>query len=195
MDVAEFSRIVFGRGGCIVHAVSGTTDGNAEKTGRKPGLWRRLVVEPILGQLKQGISPDKLGWSIAAGVTVGIFPVWGTRAWICLLVGWLLKLNQPVLHGFKSLFYPVQVILMIPFIQMGQMIYGEPRLGLSAEVLKREFEQGAWDFAREFGWIILRASTAWLLVAPLLLIGLKWIVTPILRKAGVKGGEQKEAAC
>lgn len=175
--------------------MSGKDEEIAGEAGRKPGLWRRLVVDPVVGQLKQGISPDKLGWSIGAGVTVGIFPVWGTRAWICLLTGWLFKLNQPVLHIFKSMLYPVQVILMIPFIQMGQMLYGEPRLRLSAEILKREFDHGAWEFAREFGWIILRASTAWLLVAPFLLLGLKWIVTPILRKAGVKSAKKKEAAC
>lgn len=167
--------------------MSGGDEENADDTGGRLSWWRRFVVEPVVGQLRQGISPDKLGWSIGAGVAIGVFPVWGTRAWICLLVGWLFKLNQPVLHGFKSLFYPVQMLLIIPFIQMGQWIYGKDPLRISAGMLKESFSAGAGDFWREFGWVILRATTAWVLVAPVVLVILKWVVTPLLRKAGMKG--------
>jgi uncharacterized protein (DUF2062 family) len=178
----------------MVGAVSGTDDEPTEATGRKPGWWRRLVVAPVMGQLKQGIAPDKLGWSIGIGVTIGIFPVWGTRAWICLLVGWLFQLNQPVLHAFKSLLYPVQVLLLIPFMQMGQLIFGKPPLKISIEFLKGELARGPLEFWSEFGWLMLRATVAWMLVAPVLLFVLKWTVTPLLRRARWRNRSGKEAA-
>lgn len=136
----------------------------------------------MVGQLKQGISPEKLSWTIAVGLTLGIFPVLGTRAWLCLAAGWLFKLNQPVLHSFKSIAYPLHLALMIPFIQLGQRLYGQPPLKISIEILKGEVAKGAMSFWQEFGWIILRAATAWLLVAPFVLLAVKWLGTPVLRR-------------
>ncbi len=149
---------------------------------KKPGLWRRWVVDPVIGQLKQGISPDKLGWTIGAGLGLGICPVLGTRAWLCLLAGWWFKLNQPVLHTFKSLAYPLHLALIIPFIQMGQWLYGQERVRISLEMIRAEVAADALGFLRDFGWIVLRATSAWLLVAPVVVVALKFIVTPILRK-------------
>jgi len=171
----------------------GADDEMPEDANRKPGLWRRFVIDPILGQLKQGISVEKLAWSIGAGMTIGICPVWGTRAWICLLVGWLFKLNQPALHTFKSLLYPLQIVLMIPFIQMGQVVFGDPPLEISVEFLKSEFSRGFWVFLGRFGWLISKAAVAWLLVSPAMLFLLKWSLTPVLRKAGSKFRKSKEA--
>lgn len=156
-------------------------DDPSESDGKKPGLWRRWVVKPIVQQLKQGTSPDKLGWTIGTGVSVGIFPVFGIRGWICLFAGVFFKLNQPLLHTFKGLMYPVHLALIIPFIQMGQWIYGQPSLEISLDALKNEVEKGIWPFWQEFGWVVLRAATAWLLVAPLLLVIVKWLVAPALR--------------
>lgn len=152
-----------------------------ETDGEKPGLWRRWVVRPVVQQLKQGTSPDKLGWTIATGVTLGIFPVFGIRGWVCLFAGVLFKLNQPLLHTFKGLMYPLHLALVIPFIQMGQWIYGRPPLHISLDALKNEVERGLWPFWQEFGWVVLRASTAWLLVAPVLLLLVKELVSPALR--------------
>lgn len=173
--------------------MSSTDATDSDEKRHKLNCWRRFVVEPVMGQLKQGISADKLGWSIGAGVTIGIFPVWGTRAWICLLVGWMFKLNQPILHGFKSLLYPVQVVLLIPFIQMGQMIFGQAPLRISMDYLKDEFGRGVWEFLSRFGWVIFHAAVAWMLVAPVMLFALKWMLTPMLRKAGSKIPKIKEA--
>ena len=174
--------------------VSAEVNGSPEETtlgsGEKPGWWRRWVVNPVVGQLKQGISADKLGWTIGVGVTLGIFPILGTRAWLCLLAGWAFKLNQPVLHSFKSLVYPLHLVLMIPFIQMGQWLFGREPLRISMGMLKDEIAGGAMHFWQEFGWVILRAATAWLLVAPVILLVLKWAVTPVLRKLG----KMKESA-
>lgn len=148
--------------------------------------WKRWVTNPILAQLKQGISPEKLGWTIGAGVTLGIFPILGTRAWLCLIIGWWFKLNQPVLHAFKSLSYPLHVLLIIPFIRMGQWLYGQEPFRLSFEFLRAEFTRDPWGFWKGFGWVILRAASAWLLVAPFAIIIIRLIVTPILRHMKVK---------
>lgn len=42
---------------------------------QRSSWWRRWFVQPITKQLTQGITPEKLGWTIASGVVLGIFPI------------------------------------------------------------------------------------------------------------------------
>ena len=95
-------------------------------------------------------------------------------------------MNQPVLHSFKSLVYPLQLALMIPFIQLGQRLYGKEPLRISVGMIRASLEADAMGFWRDFGWAILRAASAWLLLAPLILLVSKAIATPLLRKMRLK---------
>jgi len=160
----------------------------------KPGIWRRWLIDPVIGQLKQGTSPDKMAWTIGAGVGLGICPLLGTRGWLCLLAGWWFKLNQPVIHAFKSLAYPAHLALIIPFIHLGQWIYREPPLRLTIGTIRVRVEADAMGFLHDFGWVVLRATSAWLLVAPLVIVILKFVLTPVLRKAGLRGKSEGEKA-
>ena len=60
---------------------------------RRPSLWRRWVVNPVVQQLTQGTSPAKIAQATAYGVTLGIFPIIGSTTLLSLLVGIPLKLN------------------------------------------------------------------------------------------------------
>ena len=167
-----------------MHDADAVSGENVEriKTGSQKGFWRRWIVDPLRAQLVQGISVECLGWTIAAGVTLGIFPLFGVRAWICLFVGWLFRLNQPVLHLFKSLSYPLHLALLLPFVQFGQRLFGEPPLEISMKLFEESFNRGFGAFLQEFGGILLRAGVAWLLVAPVLLVVLRLVATPVLRR-------------
>lgn len=174
---------------CLVRGVPDTdaVPSSLAAEGNSRGGWvQRWIVRPLARQLKQGITPGKLAWTIASGITLGIFPVFGTRAWLCLAVGAGFKLNQPILHTFKGLTYPAHLALIIPFIQFGQWLCGRAALDLSVGSLKQQASAGLWEFFQEFGWVILRASAAWLLVAPFLLLGLKWLLTPAMNRLAKK---------
>ena len=60
--------------------------------------WKRWFIHPILKQLTQGISADKLAWTIAIGCAAGIFPVMGTTSIVCFFAAAYLRLNQPVIQ-------------------------------------------------------------------------------------------------
>jgi len=144
-------------------------------------------------QLKAGISPEKLGWTISGAVVIGIFPIMGTTTILCLLVGWIFKLNQTVLHVFKSLVYPLHLILILGFIRMGQKLHGVPLLALSIPQMVTRFKTDPMQFARDFGLAAWHGITAWMIVAPFLAILIKMLATPLLRKAARKIQSRKEA--
>ena len=176
-----------------MHVAGGVNGEIEEISNSEPssGFWRRWLVAPLKAQLVQGTSPERLGWTIAAGVALGVFPVFGARAWLCLLAGWLFHLNQPILHIFKGLCYPLHLILLIPFLQMGQKLFGQSTLELSVDALKESFREGIGSFLQDFGWILLHGAAAWLLVAPLMLIAVRLAATPVLKRLQARWQQPK----
>ncbi len=153
------------------------------ETDPRPPWWRRWIIRPVLAQLAKGSTPDKLAWAIAAGVVLGIFPIMGTPTLLCLLVGWGLGLNQPVMQIFKELVYPLHLILILVFIRMGEYLHGAPLIRFSIPELLARFKDDPFRFAMDFGWAAWHGVTAWALVAPLLALLIKFSVTPALRAA------------
>ena len=148
--------------------------------------WRRWIVRPVIGQLSAGGSPDRLGWTIAAGMVLGIFPIMGSTTLLCLAAGWLLGMNQPVLQVFRAVVYPLHLALILVFIRMGERLHGADLIAFSIPQLVGRFKDDPLLFAADFGLAAWHGITAWLLVAPLLGILIKLAVTPLLLAAKAK---------
>lgn len=156
--------------------------------------WRRWLVDPVKAQLTRGITPHKLGWTIAAAFTLGIFPIMGTTSLVCFIFGAAFKLNQPVLHTFKTLAYPLHLALILVFIRLGQRLHGVPLLALSIPQMLTRFQADPMQFARDFGLAAWHGITAWMLVAPVLAVAIKLAITPILIRFAEKIRTNREAA-
>ena len=148
----------------------------------KPSWWRRWLVTPVITQLTCGISPERLAWTIGLGVVTGIFPVMGTTTLVCLLVGWVFRLNQPVLHVFRAVVYPLHLALILVFIHMGQHLFQAPLLSFSIPELMTKFKESPLQFGRDFGLAAFYGVVAWFVVAPFAVIIVKVSVIPVLRK-------------
>lgn len=154
--------------------------------------WRRWLVAPVVAQLKVGISPERIAWAISLGVVLGVFPIMGTTTLVCLVAGWLLRLNQPVLHVFSNLVYPLHLVLILVFIRLGERLYGAPRMSFSLPQLLGRFQDDPLQFARDFGMSAWYGVSAWLLVAPVAALLIKLAVLPILRQLTVSLKRRKE---
>lgn len=148
----------------------------------RPSWWRRWLVTPVIIQLTSGISPERLAWTIGLGVVTGIFPVMGTTTLVCLLVGWIFRLNQPVLHVFRAVVYPLHLALILVFIHMGQHLFHAPLLSFSIPELMTKFKESPLQFGRDFGLAAFYGVVAWFVVAPFAVIIVKVSVIPVLRK-------------
>lgn len=165
-----------------------------EQSGVAMGRWPRWLVAPILSQLSQGTSPDKLAWSVAAGMVIGIFPIMGTTTLLCFVVGCFSGLSQPVTHVSRAVVYPLHLLLILPLIRLGERLYGVPLLRLSIAEMVASFRNDPWQFARDFGMAAWHGVSAWLLLAPGLALLIKWGSTPLLAKLAARLKSQKEAA-
>src|SRR5205807_10497935 len=57
-------------------------------------LYRRVAL-PVFALLRMGASPEKLAWSIAVGLLIGINQILGGTTVLCLALAFLFRLNVP----------------------------------------------------------------------------------------------------
>jgi len=143
---------------------------------------RRRLVDPLLAQLTQGVSPEKLTLTLALGVGLGTFPVLGTTTLLCAAAGVLLRLNQPAIQVANYFAYPLQLALFLPFFQLGAWLFGEPALPLSLDQIRAELSADTLGTVVRYAGANLRATVAWLLVAPPAMLLVRLAARPLLAR-------------
>jgi hypothetical protein len=166
-------------------------------TAGKKGKLHRWVVRPIINQLKRGITPEKLSWTIALGITLGIFPIMGSTSLVCFFAGMVFKLNQAILHLFKSLSYPLHLALILVFIRLGQQLNGVELIKFSIPQMIGQFKESPAQFAKDFGMAALYGVEAWAIAALFLIPLLRIISFPLLKKLAEKfqSDPEQPSAC
>lgn len=149
---------------------------------QRESLWRRWVVKPVVAQLAQGTTPAKIAQAIAFGVTTGVFPLLGTTTVLALAVGFVLKLNQPVLQVFRELTYPLHLASLLLFMRAGESLFGAEHVPLSIPMMMERFFASPGQFMADYGMIGLYGVVVWLLLAPLLLGVVYFISKPLIEK-------------
>jgi len=155
--------------------------------------WRRWFVAPVMAQLRQGMTVERVSWTISLGVVFGVFPIMGSTTVVCILVAWAFRLNQALLHVFKTAVYPLHLALILVFIRLGERLHGAPLIKFSIPELLGKFKDDPLQFARDFGMAGWHGVSAWLLIAPIAAVLLKLAVTPLVRHAAISLQRGKEA--
>lgn len=143
--------------------------------------FRRRVGEPVLQQLTQGLSPDQVALTCAVGLCIAVIPVIGVTTILSFLAAWALKLNQPVIQTINWSSYPLQLLMIFPFIRLGEKIFGSPRLKFSLEQLVAMGKADPLGTMALLGTTLAHAVVAWLLVCPLILVAVYFGTRPLFR--------------
>ncbi len=150
-------------------------------------FWRRRLVDPVLAQLTQGVTPDKIASTLAVGTACSLFPFFGFTSLLNLGVGLGLRMNQPILQTLNQVLGPVQVVLILIYVRLGETVWRAPGGHFTlGEMLQTFRDASVGDFLARFGWAGLHAFTAWLLTAPLLVAAIYFPLRPILRHAAAR---------
>lgn len=152
---------------------------------REGSFWQRRIVAPILAQLRQGITPEKIALTVALGSVLAVFPVLGSTTILCAAAAASLRLNQPIIQLVNYLVYPLQFALLIPFYRAGEW-FGAPHLSLSIPEMVERFRAGPLRFIADFGTIALGGVAAWLLLAPLVAAPLYFALRPLLHRLATR---------
>lgn len=151
--------------------------------GDAESIWQRRVVAPILAQLRQGITPEKIALTLALGGILGIVPILGTSTALCAAAGIWLRLNQPLIQMVNFLVYPLQILLLLPFYRAGETLFGQPHVPIfSVTELLQRFSAGPLQFLVDYGMVGVYGIVAWLLFAGPLAVAAYIVLRPILTR-------------
>ncbi len=119
------------------------------------------LVRLILELLRQGITPHKIALSIALGVMLGVTPLIGSSTILCAVVVVVFGINLPLIMVVNYLVYPLQLLLLIPFIQAGQWLFRQPPLPLSFTQIKNLLHVSFWHTLGMLWEYLLHGLVAW----------------------------------
>lgn len=149
-------------------------------------LGDNRLTRHILDLLKQGITPQKIALAVVLGALLGIAPVLGTTIVSCTVAALALGLNLPLIQLVNNLVYPLQLLLLIPFVQAGQWLFRQPPLPLSVSQIVAEFQRNFWGSVVGFWSYTWHGAVAWLLFSavagPLMYFLLLFPLKRVLKK-------------
>lgn len=135
-----------------------------------------------MGLLKMGADPDRLAWSLALGMVVGVNPLLGSTTLVALGLAAALRLNIVASQVGNHAVYPLEILLFPVFIKLGDVMFGTVKVPLAGKALWEAAKHHPWDTTRllwSWEWHALIAWAAFAAVAmPVIALGSE----PVLRK-------------
>jgi uncharacterized protein (DUF2062 family) len=136
----------------------------------------------LLSFLKMGMTPERLALCIGLGIALGLVPALGTTTLLCTLAAFLFRLNLPAIQLVNYFVYPLQLVLLIPFIRAGEWLFGVESLNLSLESIQRMMKADLWKTVISLWSTTMRAVMVWLLIAPVIVALVYLAMTPVLKR-------------
>lgn len=146
-------------------------------------FWQRRIRRPVIQLLKQGLAPEKLALTIALGIVLGTIPVLGSTSIACAAAATVLGLNQAAIQGVNYLVYPLQIALLIPFLRLGSMLFGDNGFRLGLEEVQTMAQSGVFNAIATLWTATLHALAAWALAAIPVAMIVYFALRPILKLA------------
>jgi uncharacterized protein (DUF2062 family) len=144
-------------------------------------IYRRVVL-PILALLRMGASPEKLAWSIAAGLLIGINPILGSTTLLCLAIAFVFRLNLAASQIGNHVVYPLELVLIIPFIHIASRVFHTAPMPLSANELLHAAREHPLALSRQLWLWEWHAFVLWAILAVVAIPVVAFTLTPMLRK-------------
>jgi uncharacterized protein (DUF2062 family) len=146
-----------------------------------------------LDWLSQGLSPRRLAITLALGFAIGCIPLLGVTTAICTLLALLLRLNMPVIQAANWVAMPLQVVLLIPFLKLGQWLFPGAPVSFDRSVIFARLQSAPWNALVQMSSYFGHALLAWLITAGPAFVVLAVILTLVLGRvpmlAAVEAGD------
>ena len=136
----------------------------------------------LLDWLRSGLAPRQLAFTLALGFAIGCIPLLGVTTGICALLALALRLNMPAIQAANWLAMPFQVLLLIPFLRLGQWLFTNSSLVFNRGQILSQIEAAPWRAAMQMGGLLGHGLLAWLLIATPALLLLTALLTPLMHQ-------------
>jgi len=140
------------------------------------------VQTSLVGWLKSGMAPRQLAFTLALGFAIGCIPLLGVTTAICALLAFTLRLNMPVIQAANWVAMPLQVVLLIPFLRLGQWLFSSQSMVFNPVQLLGQIEAAPWHAFEQMSGLFGHALLAWGITAGPALILMTILLTPVMHR-------------
>ena len=125
----------------------------------------RALKSKTVALFKQGLTPIELTQSILVAALFSIIPILGVTT--ILLTGFSLKrkLNLPIMIAISYLAWPLQILMIIPFINIGEYFFSVPQSHHSVDEIIASFQESFFGTLSQLSFELLCGFGGWLLTA------------------------------
>ena len=127
-------------------------------------FFRCRILRPLLRQLRGGVTPRRLAWSLALGMVIGINPSVGITTLLVVMLAWAFGLNQIASQISLQAVAPIHLVLFIPFIELGVYLFHTRRLPLNRRQIEH-LSHHPWRLIRDIWQWEWHALIVWGVVA------------------------------
>lgn len=135
-----------------------------------------------MGLLYRGADPDKLAWSLALGVVVGVNPLLGSTTLAALGLATVFRLNLVASQVGNHAMYPFELLLFPVFIKVGSVVFRTAKLPLAGHALWDAVKYHPWDTTRLLWSWEWHALVVWAVFAVVATPAIAMASEPVLRK-------------
>ncbi len=139
-------------------------------------------MNPVVGLLKMGADPDKLAWSLALGLVVGVNPLLGSTTVVALGVAAAFRLNLVASQVGNHAVYPLEIVLFPVFIKLGDVLFGTQKLPLAGKALWHAAKHHPLETTRLLWTWEWHALVVWAMFAAVAMPAIALGSEPVLRK-------------
>jgi uncharacterized protein (DUF2062 family) len=138
-------------------------------------------VEPVAGLLKGGADPDRLAWSLALGLVVGVNPLLGSTTLVALGLASIFRLNLVASQVGNHAVYPLELLMFPVFIKVGSLVFATESIPLAGKALWEAVKHHPWDTTRLLWSWEWHALVVWAVFAAVAWPAVAYGIRPVLR--------------
>ncbi len=119
----------------------------------------------ITALFKQGLTPIELTQSIIISSLISIIPILGLTTLLLTALSIKRNLNLPIMIAQSFIMWPVQIVMIVPFINIGEFIFSIPKTNHSAQEIIASFQNSFFATLSHLSFELLCGFGGWLLTA------------------------------
>ena len=116
------------------------------------------------------------------GVVIGINPLIGSTTLFCLAVAFIFRLNIVASQLANHLCYPLELLLLLPFLRIGSLLFRTRRMPFSPEMLLHMARTEPLETTKMLWSWEWHALVVWGVCAAIIAPALALFLTPVLRR-------------
>lgn len=140
------------------------------------------VKDKTTALLKQGLTPKELSQSLIVSGLISTIPIIGVSTFLITTVSLKRKLNLPVMIALSYLMWPIQILLIIPFIRVGEFIFSVPRNHHTVDEIISSFQNSFFQTLSHLSFELFCGLGGWLLTAVPVAVGIYGVTLLFLKK-------------